>query len=348
MQKITSVSIEHIGSTAVPYLAARPIIDILITSTQTDLEAISKSLSTRGIFEIEESSDLHCLIFKALNELPPYILYLCEEASLSARAHLAIRSILRTSPGLLNSYNSLKDKAFQKGASFGTYDDLKPIFLQRAFIVSNQFTSDELLSIFHSSGASRWNHIVTPRLTLREYELEDEEGMFALESCEENARYQDWVPWTRTQAHENVLRGIQRSYSEGRATVELAVVFEGFFIGRIGGRISLLPLSENVPSVYDHEKTKSQTEKHVDLWYSFLPRAQGQGLATEAMRAFVEVLEKREGEALELEIECDPRNTGSWKMAERLGFERFSLTERAYESKGEWVDSLVYRKIVCG
>jgi RimJ/RimL family protein N-acetyltransferase len=49
---------------------------------------------------------------------------------------------------------------------------------------------------------------------------------------------------------------------------------------------------------------------------------------------------------MELEIECDPRNTGSWKLAERLGFEKHSLTKNVQEIKGEWVDSLVYRKTV--
>ncbi len=43
-------------------------------------------------------------------------------------------------------------------------------------------------------------------------------------------------------------------------------------------------------------------------------------------------------------VECDPRNEPSWRLAERLGFERQSLTERAFECKGEWVGSLVYRR----
>jgi RimJ/RimL family protein N-acetyltransferase len=65
------------------------------------------------------------------------------------------------------------------------------------------------------------------------------------------------------------------------------------------------------------------------------------------MAAFIAQLvekERVEHKSIELEIECDPRNTGSWKLAERLGFSKHSLTERAWESKGEWVDSLVYRK----
>jgi RimJ/RimL family protein N-acetyltransferase len=58
------------------------------------------------------------------------------------------------------------------------------------------------------------------------------------------------------------------------------------------------------------------------------------------------LVKRQGGGPMELEIECDPRNTGSWKLAERLGFEEHSLTKNVQEIKGEWVDSLVYRKTV--
>jgi RimJ/RimL family protein N-acetyltransferase len=74
-----------------------------------------------------------------------------------------------------------------------------------------------------------------------------------------------------------------------------------------------------------------------------MPKWQGRGFATEAVEKFIEVLGTK---PLELDIECDPRNTGSVNMAKRLGFEKISFRERAYESKGEWVDSLVFRKVV--
>jgi RimJ/RimL family protein N-acetyltransferase len=65
------------------------------------------------------------------------------------------------------------------------------------------------------------------------------------------------------------------------------------------------------------------------------------------MKALIGELRRRYARGkMELEIECDPRNTKSWKMAERLGFVRHSLKERDYECKGEWVDSLVYRKVI--
>lgn len=93
---------------------------------------------------------------------------------------------------------------------------------------------------------------------------------------------------------------------------------------------------------------------HVSLWFSLLPSMQGKGLATEAVEAFVDEMARRErdgkegsGEVqMELEIECDPRNAGSRKLAERLGFRKESEVEEAFECKGEMVGSVVYRKAV--
>jgi RimJ/RimL family protein N-acetyltransferase len=182
----------------------------------------------------------------------------------------------------------------------------------------------------------RWGAIVTPRLVLREFTLVDIEGYYQLERNEENARYQDWPPRTMDQARELVIANIESSYACPRTTWELVVERAGRMIGRVGAALTQL-----------QESNSKKPTIHFDLWFSCLPTEHRKGYATEATEAFIECLTSRqEADMVELEIECDPRNTGSWKLAETLGFERHGLTERAWESKGEWVDSLVYRKIV--
>ncbi|KAF1965146.1 acyl-CoA N-acyltransferase [Bimuria novae-zelandiae CBS 107.79] len=173
-----------------------------------------------------------------------------------------------------------------------------------------------------SRKSERVSAIKTERLLLREFVEADEDPFFELESQEGVVRYQMWPPRTRAQAHDEVTKTVRNSWAVPRTHVELAVEHEGKFIGRVGANV------------------RREGVAHVDLWFSFLPAYQGKGLAAEAMSAFIPLL----GSALELEIECDPRNTGSWKLAERLGFEKFELTAKAFECKGEWVDSLVYRK----
>lgn len=183
--------------------------------------------------------------------------------------------------------------------------------------------------------------IHTDRLLLREFVIEDVDGYYELESSEENARYQDWPPRTIDQARDLVLSNIQNSKEIPRRVWELVVEHQGGLIGRVGTKLT-------VPHpVTDPDAQAQGLHPHFDMWFSFIPSVHGKGFATEALEAFIAVLMKnKEGRRVELEIECDPRNMGSWKLAERLGFEKFSLTERAWENKGKSVDSLVYRKVV--
>jgi RimJ/RimL family protein N-acetyltransferase len=185
----------------------------------------------------------------------------------------------------------------------------------------------------------RFSAIKTARLVLREFVIADTEPFYQLESKPETARYQTWPPRTREQAQEQVRAIIQNASITPRSHVELAVMHDDVFIGRVGA---------NLRRVF--EDIASRVYMHVDLWFSFMLEVQGNGFATEAMIAFIDLLVERKREPgrkeIRLEIECDPRNTGSWKLAKRLGFERVSLTENAFECKGEWVGSLVYQKVV--
>ena len=162
--------------------------------------------------------------------------------------------------------------------------------------------------------------LLTERLCLREFIVDDVPALYGLESQPDVVRYQSYPPRTEADAR-RVVEEIVRGQSEyPRRHLELAVMREETFIGRVGGWIE---------------------GGTAALWYAFLPAVQGQGYATEAMRAFIEAVPARR-----LTVECDPRNVPSWRLAERLGFVRESLTERAYECKGEWVDSLLYVRAV--
>lgn len=185
--------------------------------------------------------------------------------------------------------------------------------------------------------AERLIPISTKRLLLREFLITDIQSYYDLESTEESARYQDWPPKTMEQCLESVLSTIRDSHAIPRKVFEFIVEKDGCMIGRVGAALSRL-----------EDGDESRPAIRFNLWYSFFPSEQGKGYATEAMEALIGESVKRQNGDVELEIECDPRNTGSWKLAERLGFKKHSLTERAYESKGEWVDSLVYRKTVGG
>lgn len=361
LNHIDGVTIHHIGSTSVPSLCARPTIDILVTCPLAKVETIA------AIFASSEActgliQERTCGTIISAHPGPDRYaqnMYICASGSPAERIHLAIRDVLHEDEELRDEYAGIKMRgqsaAYDAGdadrvSPYTTYTKAKRDAIYNLVVASARFTSEELAAILSSDCSARWTPLTTPRLLLREFEMGDVDGMFALEGSEENARYQDWPPWTRAQARQNTVRGIRGSYEKERNVVELGVEYGAAFVGRVGGRVSAVSEAARETGgggVEEHEAKRPV--KHVDLWFSVLLSCQGKGLATEAMTAFIAELVEREkvdDRPIELEIECDPRNTGSWKLAERLGFEKHSLTERAWESKGEWVDSLVYRRLV--
>ncbi|KAJ4986974.1 acetyltransferase [Stagonosporopsis vannaccii] len=377
LQNIPTIDFTHVGSTAVPTLCSRPITDILVTVHPSDLNDTQRTIISAGYnTSLHIPSTLGIVFEAAALHTHAHILYLCPRPSLAARVHIALRDLLASDADLRSEYAVLKTSCAAVPPPPPPYPTSKSEFLQQTLILSPQILPSDLPLLFASpsspSHPHRWSPLRTPRLELREFELHDVEGMYHLESEPANARFQSWEPWTRSEARRNVVRGIWRGYGPEREVVELAVVREGEFVGRIGGRVvggcgcggGEDQEEEKRERVQKESGTKEKKEKedeeesgpsppiHIDLWYSFLPRVQGAGLATEALHAFIAALMEREKRVrgskakLELEIECDPRNTPSWRLARRLGFEQHSLTERAWECKGEWVDSLVYRRVV--
>lgn len=104
-----ATAIEHVGSTAVPGLAAKPIIDIdAILRTPSDVpNAIARcawlGYKHRGQLGIEGRE-----AFRAPEFLPRHHLYLCVEGNLALINHLAVRDYLRARPGLAAEYGALK------------------------------------------------------------------------------------------------------------------------------------------------------------------------------------------------------------------------------------------------
>ncbi len=74
----------------------------------------------------------------------------------------------------------------------------------------------------------------TERLTLREFTMKDVPALYALESIPEVVRYQEYPSRTPEQA-EAVVREIVKGQAEQpRRHVELAVIHDGAFVGRVG------------------------------------------------------------------------------------------------------------------
>jgi GrpB-like predicted nucleotidyltransferase (UPF0157 family) len=105
-----AVRLEHVGSTAVPGLAAKPILDL-----QLSVAAIEPFVAYAGPLESlgyhfqpdPESPDYH--FFGRPRQRPrSHHLHVCEAGSGHERRHLAVRDFLRAHPGEAASYAELK------------------------------------------------------------------------------------------------------------------------------------------------------------------------------------------------------------------------------------------------
>lgn len=104
-------SIEHVGSTSVPGLAAKPTIDIDIVVTEEQLDAVIKAITKDGKYYCPgdlgiperyairpHNSSLH----------PTRNIYVCIEGCQSLRNHLAIRDVCRANDEIRDKYGQLK------------------------------------------------------------------------------------------------------------------------------------------------------------------------------------------------------------------------------------------------
>jgi GrpB-like predicted nucleotidyltransferase (UPF0157 family) len=104
-----ALRIEHVGSTAVPGLAAKPIIDLdVVIATLADLPAVIGRLRLLGY---DHQGDLGVPgreAFTAPPGDPPHHLYACPTDSPALARHLALRDRLRADPEAAAAYADLK------------------------------------------------------------------------------------------------------------------------------------------------------------------------------------------------------------------------------------------------
>jgi GrpB-like predicted nucleotidyltransferase (UPF0157 family) len=126
-------SVEHVGSTAVPGLAAKPVIDVtVVVRAASDVSDAIERLATlgyvhRGNLGIEGREAFH-----SPDGLPRHHLYLCPRDSPGLVNHLAIRDYLRAHPEAARMYGELKKRlARQFPHDSDGYVDGKTDFLLR-------------------------------------------------------------------------------------------------------------------------------------------------------------------------------------------------------------------------
>ena len=108
LDSVEVISIEHVGSTAVPGLAAKPVIDVDVVVATDQVGAAIEALETVGYVHRGEMGvpDRHSLA--APERGPRRHVYVVVDGSLALRNHLGVRDVLRTDPDLRERYANLK------------------------------------------------------------------------------------------------------------------------------------------------------------------------------------------------------------------------------------------------
>lgn len=166
----------------------------------------------------------------------------------------------------------------------------------------------------------------TPRLTLRPFGKDDLDGLHAIQSREDVARYLYWPPRTRDEVAEALQRKINQTVltDEGE-TLAVAVVLRQ--TGTVIGDLVLTWLSREY--------------RQGEIGFVFHPDHHRRGLAREAARVMLRLgfddlgLHRIIGR-------CDARNGASARLMERLGMRREAHFVENEFVKGEWCDELVY------
>jgi GrpB-like predicted nucleotidyltransferase (UPF0157 family) len=110
-----ALSIEHVGSTSVPGLAAKPIIDISIMAPENpDVPIGISRLATLGYIHQGDLGIKGREAFTNPDGLPRHNLYLCPRDSVALANHLALRNYLRTHPEAVREYGELKKRLAQR------------------------------------------------------------------------------------------------------------------------------------------------------------------------------------------------------------------------------------------
>jgi GrpB-like predicted nucleotidyltransferase (UPF0157 family) len=106
-----AIAVEHVGSTSVPGMAAKPVIDLdIVVKSRADMPALLQRLAElgyrhRGNLGVEDRE-----AFRTPEDSPPHHLYACVLNCAALNNHIALRDYLRNHPSEAEFYSALKKR----------------------------------------------------------------------------------------------------------------------------------------------------------------------------------------------------------------------------------------------
>ncbi|GAA4561378.1 GrpB family protein [Planotetraspora kaengkrachanensis] len=129
-----ALRIEHVGSTAVPGLSAKSIIDLdVVIRGGADLTEAITALRRLGYAHEGDGGIQGREMFTTPADAPPHHLYVCAAGNRELARHLAFRDLLRAEPMTARAYADLKaDLAVRFRDDRRGYSEAKGAFIEQA------------------------------------------------------------------------------------------------------------------------------------------------------------------------------------------------------------------------
>ncbi|CUR59091.1 GCN5-related N-acetyltransferase [metagenome] len=167
--------------------------------------------------------------------------------------------------------------------------------------------------------------VTTERLSIRPAEQRDAAATFAFRALPEVA---EWVTSQTTD-----LAAWEAGFG-GRLADTLVIELDGDVVG---------DLMLRVQDGWAQSEVKEQAVgTEAEIGYTLAPTHGGRGLATEAVRALLEVAFDQVGVRRVIAL-CFADNEPSWRLMERLGMRREQHTKQdSLHRNGQWLDGMMY------
>ena len=150
-----AVAVEHVGSTSVPGLAAKPIVDIdVVLPSRAELPATIEKLASLGYAHRGDLGIAEREAFDSPAHLTAHNLYACVQGSVALANHLTLRDHLRRNPNTVRAYGLLKKQlAEQLPTDIESYIAGKTAFLLQ--ILEKEGFSDAALRAIREANVKK-------------------------------------------------------------------------------------------------------------------------------------------------------------------------------------------------
>ena len=138
-----ATAIEHIGSTAIPGMTAKPIIDIdVLASTDQNVDAIIARLATLGYIHEGDLGISGREAFRTPEHSPRHHLYVCHGDRQEFHRHVIFRDYLRSNPWAAVEYIRIKKAAAKEFRNDRiSYTNAKSLYIENIVSIASPSTT---------------------------------------------------------------------------------------------------------------------------------------------------------------------------------------------------------------